>query len=354
MTKILEGPIHSVSEPRFNTRTANGARAEALYAASRLPAYQPSGLPHGVIHTANDSLFNQTHYSEPMTNYAVGWADEEGYDELTEFMAPSFPAPGELFEHLQFDNAEEFLSDGANDDLRAINASFATVDYTQSMVTRKVGNRGLRVELDWDRIKTDPIWQQRWTGRLLRRLKRNQARRAAALLLATGTSNARTWKSDGTGTQPDIDLNAQRILAQNNSGIKPNRILFGDTAWQYRLANYGASASLSAAAGLSRTPEQVGALLGMEVRLDTARYQNGASKSEIIGANVALFNGLPGVDADDPTNLKIAWVTCQNGMRYAVYVRQISVKKWEIVVEHYEALFAATVLGVYILPIAQS
>ena len=43
--------------------------------------------------------------SEPMNNYAVGWSDQEGLSELIEFIAPEFPAPGELFQYREFDNS---------------------------------------------------------------------------------------------------------------------------------------------------------------------------------------------------------------------------------------------------------
>jgi hypothetical protein len=345
--------------PRFNLRTANGQIAQQLWAAGRA-ANQDNAWLHGRITTANSEWFLDTHYSEPMTNYAVGWQDPEDLGARLEFLAPNFPAPGELFQHLQFDNSEEFLTDGTIDDIRAINADFKTVDYTQSLVSRRMNNRGLRIELDWDRIKNDPIWQQRYTEKLLRRIKRNQYVRAVALGVASGVGATLHWTGANT-EQPDIDLSNQRLLSQTASGIKPNRILCGDTAWQYRLAAYAAATNaqnqFAAAAALQRTPDDIGAWLGVGANgfmIDRARSQSGTAKSEILGAMILMFTGLPGVDAEDPTNFKLAWTTCQNGQRYAVYVRQINVKKWEIVVEHYELLFAATVLGVRALTTANA
>ena len=343
----------------FDSRTANGALANALYKSAALPSRESGEWQHGRITTANDELFGSTHFSEPMTNYATGWSDEEGYDALTEFIAPNFVAPGELFEHLAFSNAEEFLSDGANDDLRAINADFKTVDYTQSKAQRRVSNRGLRIELDWDRIKGDPIWQQRYVGKLLTRLKRNQARRAVAIGIASGVSQTLTWNAAST-VLPDIDLNNQRILSGNQSGISPNRCLIGEPAWQARLTGLGLISAaaqtngFAAASMLNRTVEDLGAFLGMGTLLDAGRYQNGANKQSILGSNILMLTGRSGVDAEDPTNFKLAWVPCQNGTRYGVYIRQMSVKKWEIVVEHYEILFCATTLGVRVLAIRNS
>ena len=345
-------------------RTPNAALAASLYAGSLLPAFNEGQWTHGRITTANSDmlmgpqgspvstanaeLFGSAFLSEPMNNYAVGWSDPEGYDALVEFIAPSFPAPGELFQYREFDNAEEFLSDGTYDDLRAIKADFKTVDYTQQLVQGRVSNRGLRIELDWDYIKADPMWQQRYTGKLLSRLKRNQARRAAALAVASATSDPLVW--NGTSAQPDTTLLAEIIDSGDTSGIAPNRMLMGLNAWQLRRAAYSSAASgsnqFAAAAALNMTVEQLGALLNVDARVDSARYQSATAKSQIIGANVLFFTGKAGVDQEDPTNFKLAWVNCQNGQRFAVYVRQLSVKRWEIVVEHYELLFCASTLGV--------
>jgi hypothetical protein len=210
--------------------------------------------------------------------------------------------------------------------------------------------------LDWDYIKADPIWQQRYTGKLLARLKRNQARRAAALLIASAVSDGLVW--NGSSAQPDTSLLQEIIDSGDTSGVSPNRMLMGLNAWQLRRAAYSAATTgsnqFAAAAALDLSIEELGTLLNVDARVDSARYQSATAKSQIIGANVLFYTGKSGVDQEDPTNLKLAWVNCQNGQRYAVYVRQLSVKKWEIVVEHYELLFCASTLGVRVSPITTS
>jgi hypothetical protein len=356
MKNALKNAIPITGMDLSKIRTPNAALADRLYRGSITPAPEDGPWQHGRITTANAELFGSAFMSEPMTNYAVGWSDPAGYDALVEFIAPSFQAPGELFQFLEFDNSEEFLSDGSYDDLRAINADFKTVGYTQNLATGRVANRGLRIELDWDYIKPDLNWQQRYTGKLLSRLKRNQSRRAAALLIASAVSNPLVW--NGTGTQPDVSLEQQIITSGDTSGISPNRMLMGLNAWQLRRSAYASSTTatnqFAAAAALGMNIEQLGAQLQVGARVDAARYQSATAKSQIIGANVGFFTGMDGVDQEDPTNLKLAWVNCQNGQRFAVYVRQISVKRWEIVVEHYELLFCASTLGVIICPVTTS
>lgn len=338
-------------------RTANAALARQYWNASTLPRPDSGPWQHGRITSANAEFFGSTHFSEPMTTYALGWKDPAGWDELQEFIAPSINPPAEYFEHAQFNNAEEFLSDGSNDDLRAINANFKDVDYTQSLVFRRVNNRGLRIELDYDRIKNINNWQSIYTAKLMSRLKRNQVRRAVALAIASASTSTLHWTTSPTRL-PDSSLAYERSLSADASGIKPNRILIGETAWQNRidcLGSLGTGANqFAAAAELARTVEQLGAWLGMDARLDTARYQSGTTKTRLLDNLILMFTGNAGVDMEDSSNFKLAWTACANGTRWAVYVRQLSVKKWEIVVEHYELLFCPSVLGVLALTASNS
>ena len=352
--KQLENAIPVSGMDLSRITSANAALAHRLYQSTVLPAHDDGQWAHGRITTANAELFGSAFMSEPMNNYAVGWSDPAGYDALVEFMAPNFPSP-ELFQYREFDNSEEYLSDNTYDDLRAIKADFKTVDYTQALAQGRLANRGLRIELDYDYIKADPIWQQRYTGKLLSRLKRNQARRAFALQVASGTSDPQTF---GTTSQPDELLQSVIINSGDESGIASNRMLMGLNAWQYRRDAYAGATTgtnqFAAAAALNRTPEELFTLLKVDGMLDATRYQNQTTKTQLVGANIVLFNAMTGVDQEDPSNFKLAWMNCQNGQRYAVYVRQISVKKWEIVVEHYELLFCASTLGVRVCPITGS
>ena len=354
MKNLLEhaSPITGLSFARLH-RTANAGLAQRLYTDSEVVSHEVGRFRHGRITTANESLFTQANFSEPMTNYAVNWTDPEGYDQLIEFIAPNFEAPGDLFEYTVWDNAEAFLSDGTYDDLRAINAEFKTVDYNESKVEARIGNRGLRMELDYDRIKHQPNWQQVYTGQLLRRLKRNQARRAAAIAIAAGTAVSFAWNAAAL-SQPDIELNAQKIASADSSGINPNRLLYGAAGWQLRLQALGGQNNAGAYAALARNVDAVGDMLGMQAMMDSGRFQNGSGKQQIIGSRLLMFTGQAGVNESDPTNFKLAWVPCEGGTRYRVYIRQMSIKKWELIVETYELLLVASVLGVRVGTIAAS
>ena len=103
-------------------RTANAALAASIMASAQPAPYVPGAQSgHESITTANASLFVQAHFSEPLTNYATGWRDTSGLQELCDFLAPALPGVTERYEHITYPNAEAFLSDvNADDDLRAI------------------------------------------------------------------------------------------------------------------------------------------------------------------------------------------------------------------------------------------
>lgn len=327
-------------------RTSNAALAASIrQLATEMPYVPGADLRHGTFTTANASLFVQAHWSEPLTIYATGWRPPGNLEELCEFLAPTIPGTGERYEHITYPNAEAFLSDvGGDDDLRAINADFKTVDFTSDKTTRTVPNRGLRMVLDWDRIKNNPNWQQHYTAMLLRRIQLNAWRRKVALAIAAAVDVPLVWDDEGFA-DPDKDLVSQTQLAADSSGLKPTSALWGELASLLRFACYGATNKAAAVAGRALTEVEASRKAQLDAKVDSTRYQVGTSKSRVMGNKVLLFNSAP-TSTEDPSNFKTAKAnTTQGGLR-AVYVRQLTVKQWEIVVECYETEFCATPLGV--------
>ena len=334
-------------------RTANAALVREILSGAIVPRYNPDApLAHGQLTTANASLFTEAYFSEPLTTYAIGWRDPAGYDALSDFVAPPLPATGERYEHIEYPNAEAFLSDDASDDLRPIGADFKTVDYTSTKDQRTIPNRGLRFVVDIDHVRAMPGWQETYTNRLMQRLARNAARRKVALAVAAGAAAALVWDAAGTA-DPDLDIANQAKLCGDSSGISPNRALWGLQAKLLRYATYGATNAAKAIAGRSLSPEEASQKIGLQALVDESRYQTGATKAPIVANNVVLFSAY-GPSGEDPSNFKSARGMTQQGSRFAVYVRQLSVKFWEIVVECYETEFCATTLGCRTLTVTAS
>jgi hypothetical protein len=335
-------------------RTANAALAATIRALAIATPYKPGvDLAHGSFTTANASLFVQAHFSEPLTVYATGWRAPGNLEELCEFLAPTIPGTGERFEYITYPNAEAFLSDGnADDDLRAIGSDFKTAEYSEDKATRTVPNRGLRIVLDWDRIKNNPNWQQHYTDRLLRRLQLNAWRRKLALAIASATDVPIVWDPAGAA-DPDVDLVKQVQLAADASGIRPTSALWGEAASILRYQCYGATNTAKAMAGRLISEVEASRKAGLDAKVDSTRYQTGTTKTRVTGSKVLFFTTAP-TSTEDPSNFKTAKAnTSQGGLR-AVYVRQLSVKQWEIVVECYETEWCATPLGVRTLSPTES
>lgn len=328
-----------------NLRTSNAAVVAALLRGAMEPLFEnnQNRLEHGFITTANSSLFSQAHFSEPLTTYALGWSDPANYDQLSDFIAPPVMTGGELFEHIEYPNAEAFLSDvNGDDDLRAIMAEFKTVEYTSTKTRRSIPNRGLRIVVDYDQVKNMPNWQSTYTDRLMQRLARNAARRKVAMALAAGTAVSKTW---GSSADPDLDIANQIVLSGDASGISPNRVLFGEAARLLRFSSYGSQATAAAFGGRGLSAEEGMSKIGLETLVNSGRYQSGVTKTALVGSKVLLFTAMS-QSGEDPSNFKTARGTTQQGGRWGVYTRQLSVKFWEIVVECYEMEWVASTLGV--------
>lgn len=296
-----------------------------------------SGYKAGQILFANDARFTESYYSEALTNYIVGWRDPNDIEARLNFVAPAVPV-GRRFEWKAAVNAEEFLSEIV-DDQRAIGSDFKTVQYTGTDVVDKTLNKGLTYIADLDGV-VGTNWQQPKVQKLMRRLWRNEFRRAVAALSGAATNQAYTWDTTA-GKNPDQDLKNDLITATTATGIRPNRILYGDTAFNKRGLSYEAQTNATAYAGVSNLSlDQLAARLMVdEIQISRERYQSAAAaKSEIVSNLIYAFYAQDGVDTEDPTNLKrfvSEFDAEQGGGRVRVYVQQISSKLVAITVEHY-------------------
>ena len=298
-----------------------------------------SGYKNGQILFANDARFTESYYSEPLTNYLVGWKDPNDIEARLQFLAPTVPVgTARRFEWKAAVNAEEFLSEIV-DDQRAIGSDFKTVQYTGTDVNDKTLNKGLTYIADLDGV-VGTAWQNAKVAKLMRRLFRNEYRRAVAAVSAAATNQAYTWDT-GVGKNPDQDLRNDLITATTATGIRPNRILYGDTAFNKRLLSYEAQVNATAYAGVSNLNlQQLAARLMVdEIQISKERYQSAAAaKSEIVSNLIFALYAQDGVDVEDASHVKrfvSSFDAEQGGGNMRVYVQQISSKLVAITVEHY-------------------
>jgi hypothetical protein len=317
---------------------------QVLFAATLSPGLSGG---HERIEEFNASLLVESSFSEPLTEYAVGFREPDLDAEL-EFFAPEVPV-GRRFEYATADSDEEFLSDN-DDDLRAIRADFPEVEYTGNKVDASTKNRGLQITIDLDEVQGRPDWEEYYTQKLIRRLKRNALRRAVALLSAAATNTAKTWDTTA-GKDPDQDVITDLITGANARGVKSNRVGYGDTAWAKRALAHRAQDSAGGFASASLTEEALAALLGVDqVLRSNGRYTSAAStKTEIVANLVLMFSASAGMDTEDPSNIK-RFVSMGNpeegGGRFQVYSQRLSAKRHVIAVGHYELLKITSTLGI--------
>lgn len=308
-------------------------------------------LRAGQIALANEARFNAAYYSEEVTNYVVGWKDPNNIQDTLDFLFPPVMV-GRRFEYKLLDNNEFLLSE--SDDVRAIGADFKRVEYKGSSQNEKTVNKGLTIRIDKDdAITKQPGWENTIAARLKQRLLRNDLRRGITAVGDAATNVAKTWDASA-GKDPDQDILDQLILGADASGLRSNRILFGETAWTKRLLSHRAQTSAGGYSSAGLTVEELkGLLMVSDIKLSRERYQNAAAtKAKIVPDIVLMFFGENGVGPEDPSNTKRFWSPCEDGGEWRVYVEPVGSKFIDITVEHYSNLIVTATAGLRKLTIS--
>lgn len=309
------------------------------------PLDNGSALQPGVIYAANASRFAEAYLSEALQTYAVGFKDPNDIAATRRFFAPEVEV-GPLFEYQVFESAADFLSE--TDDSSAVGMDYKKVEPAKSTPTLgKTEDRGLTLVTDLRTVAGQSGWEQRKVARLLRRIERNRLRRALALLSAAATNTAKTWDTSA-GKDPDMDVAADLVTATNSSGVRPNRVGFGETAWMKRMLAFRAQDNAGGYASAGLSPEQLAAFLMLDkVLVSRERYQSAAAaKSEVLGNLVLMFNAMDGADVEDPSNIKCFVSKYEDGSFVRVYQQQLSANLVAHTVSYQELTKITSTLGI--------
>jgi hypothetical protein len=321
------------------------AKLRALEAAQFDPIDNGRDLKPGEIYVANESRFNETFMSEPLTAYAVGFRDPNDIAATRRFFAPEVEV-SPYFEYTETINAEEFLTE--DDDRRAIGAAYKIIEPYKGVTTLgKTEDRGLTAIVDLRTVRGKSNWEQEKVAKLMRRIERNRLKRGVALLSAAATNTAKTWDTSA-GKDPDQDIITDLIAAATASGIRPNRVGFGDTAWSKRGLSHRAQNTAGGFASATMTPEALAGILSVDkVYISKERYQSAAAtKAEIVNNLVLMFDAMDNADTEDPSNIKCFVSKYEDGGFYRVYVQQISVNLVAITVSYEELTKITSTLGI--------
>jgi hypothetical protein len=298
-----------------------------------------------MVDAANDSRFSQAYFNEPMTNYAVGGWNKTDLEAELQALCPELPA-ARNFTYNVWSNPEAFHTD--SDDSRAIGADFERVEYTSTKATGKTVNRGLVIRVDLDEVAAMPNWENIYTGMLMRRLKLNAIRRAYAIIDAASTNTGNAWSGGGNTVDPDADLRAGLKAATDSSGLRPNTVVFGQTAWDLRFAACRTDGNAARYNASLMTYEQVAQTLAVSKVFSTeTRYQSTpTAKAEALGSKVLSFYQQPGASIEDPTNIKRFVTPTASGGPVRAFRFQVSDKLVDIGIERYELIVATYTGGV--------
>ena len=329
-----------------------------IIAAAERECWAPSengSFQHDRFMALNDSLITQANYSVPLTTYAVGYRDQAPLRELLNFLAPEVPVT-RRFTYKEFLSADAFVSDDNDDDARPPRGDFKSIQESPSTERSDyTRNRGLKIQVDEDQVVealTGTDWKQFYTQRLIDRLARNKFRRAFALAVASAVSTGKTWSS-GT-PNPDFDIRTELRTAADLTGVRPNRVLYGETAWDDRIIGYESQLTAGSIRAVSRDVEQLANYLQVDkVMISSSRYTSAATaKTQIVGANVLSFTAFDNMTKEDASNLKTFVSPVEGGGYLRVFERQVGTKLWEIAVEEYNITRLTASAGLRINPIS--
>lgn len=282
----------------------------------------PAGLPLAPKTAfANENAFADTFLSQPLTEYSLGWLqDHAELVKTLDFLAPKVRA-ARRFEFRAANGKSAFAAAESGQDIRSLGAEFNVYRDTGDIIQGKTLSKGLTKVLDKDEVADNPMAEEEAVAEIMAILVRSEIIRAFGLLAAAATNEAKTWTpSSGTGVDADADILAALAAGGTAAGLDPNRVFFGQTAWQLRVTTLR---SLATAAGFSSAGLDTAGLAGLlgvdDVMVCKQRYQTGSGKSALTTANVVLaYNAQSGAGRNDPSNIK-RFVTPVKGGDYTVF-----------------------------------
>ena len=298
---------------------------------------------------ANENAFADTFLSQPLTEYSVGWRQEHAeLEQLLEFLAPKVRA-ARRFEFRVANSKAAFAAAENGQDIRALGAEFNVYRETGDIVQGKTLSKGLTKVLDKDEIHDNPMAEEEAVAEIMSILYRSEIIRAFGVLNAAATNAAKTWSA---GTDADSDLIAAISAGGDDAGLNPNRVLFGQTAWQKRVLALRGSEKAGGFASAGLDEAGLAGLLGIdEVMVCKQRYQGGSGKTALVTNNLVLaYNAQAGAGRNDPSNVK-RFVTPTAGGDFAVF-REEKPATVAVTVAHYSNVVLTSSAGVRKLTIS--
>jgi len=286
----------------------------------------------------NDTRNASANYNVALTNFAVGgWANSGLEQELIAYVGAPVLV-NRRFNYKVWANAEALKSE--TDDIRAVGAEFQEVRRGTSEVNTQTAPRGLIMVLDREELAQGIVTEQGAVQYLTQRLQLNQIRRASALLIAAANDTGRAWFTTGTPLDPDLNIQTAINLYQVATGIDPNTVIFGRTAWLGRMTMLRSLATAGGFAGSAKNESELAAFLNVDqVFRANATYQSATATKTLIGASTVLmyYKSMSGMQYD-PSNIKYFYSPAPSGGRLEAFRYEEGSSKVVVGVRHNELL----------------
>lgn len=310
-----------------------------------------SALQPGQMALANSALFTEAYFNEPATNFALGWRSPTNIEDTLNFLAPPIQVPRN-FTYFEWINAEQLQVDSDVQRIRSIGGDFKRIEYTSVKTAGTTDNKGLVVRIDLDQVVQIPGWENRYVALMQERLLRGELKDTVALVVAGATNTAKTWDTTAL-KDPDKDIQTDLIAGADSSGLRPNRVLFGATAWDKRMISHRAQNTAGGFASSALTEDSVAGILGVEkTMVSRERYQSAAAtKTQVVNNLVIEFIATANPTEFDPMNLCRFWTPTLSGGQWRVYIQPVTAKLVDISVEWNSTPKVLTTLGLRTLTI---
>lgn len=285
-------------------------------------------------------------YREPVTEYVTGWMERQSIEADLNAIAPRVDC-NQQFSFAKRDNDDSFLSE--SDDIRAPYNEFKRIDFKGEMVDSSTQDKGLTLRLDKRNLPAGGNAVERAAQNLMMRVMRNELRRAWGIIDGLdGSATSKTW--DGTaGQDPDMDVLNSLEAAADSSGVYPNTVIYGATAWTKRLLTLRKQTHAGGFATSGLTKEQLADFLGVDqVIILRERYvtKRAGTKTKVATGQVVSCYLSPFPTFDDASNCKrFVSPSEDGGGDYAIYVDDTHSRFIDITATTNSRILAPTTLG---------
>jgi len=260
-----------------------------------------------------------------LTNYAAGVAQDRE-SALARFIAPDAVVPATIGQYKEYDEKNAFQ---VYNTARAVGGGATRIEFSSSDPTFNCRPNALEIAIDDserdaagidDTANQDRLEESK-TETLISSavISHEKAVVDATIGTMTAVAGAGVWSN--AAVDPIAEIDAQIEAITTATGMMPNRIAFGLSAWRVLRNHSKVTARQPGAAIIGVTFAQIAQMLlnpNIEVRVgvlasDSAKFGVAANKTQIVGAKVLIFYG-----AENPTQYDPSFAKTFTGRRGSV------------------------------------